>query len=214
MYSKQFCGFAYASCYCCQLCTWINKQGVPNKSGGWQNSPKLINMECWIRLGSVAKNKIINKRGVPSIWNSRVVLEGKIGKEIPESPRLAFLKKFLANHFALSDAEDNTSGLRKYSRYLCWEHISNSPIVLDSFVLRANASLAAPRTLFQWLLACLNFTLDSEDLFCWYKQKSDFYELWQQHKLLKTMEMNEAWPDIFYVVYIHQFQPAPTHKIH
>ena len=43
--------------------------------------------------------------------------------------------------------------------------------VMDSFVLLAYASLAASRTLLQQLLACLNFTLDSEDLFCWYKQK-------------------------------------------
>ena len=41
----------------------------------------------------------------------RLVLEGKIGKEIPESSRLEFLEKFSANNFALSDAEDNTSGL-------------------------------------------------------------------------------------------------------
>ena len=33
------------------------------------------------------------------------------GKEIPESSRLEFLEKFLANNIALSDAEDNTSGL-------------------------------------------------------------------------------------------------------
>ena len=76
------------------------------------------------------------------------------------------------------------------------------------------ASLAASVTLSQLLLACLNFTLESEDLSFRYKQKSDFYELWQQHKQLKTMEMNEAWPDIFYEGYIHQFQPKPTHKIH
>ena len=31
-------------------------------------------------------------------------------KEIPESSRLGFLEKFLANNFALSDKEDNTSG--------------------------------------------------------------------------------------------------------
>ena len=59
---------------------------------------------------------------------------------------------------------------------------------MDSFALLAYAHLAASRILFQWLLACLNFTLDSEDLFCWYRQKSGFYELWQQHKLLITME--------------------------
>ena len=38
---------------------------------------------------------------------------------------------------------------------------------------------------------CLNFTLDSESLFCWYKwKKKDSNELWQQ---LKTMEMSRAW---------------------
>ena len=41
----------------------------------------------------------------------RLVLEGKTGKEIPESSRLEFLEKFLGNSIALSDAEDNTFGL-------------------------------------------------------------------------------------------------------
>ena len=40
----------------------------------------------------------------------KLVLEGKTGEEIPESSRLEFLEKFSANNFALSDAEDNTSG--------------------------------------------------------------------------------------------------------
>ena len=40
----------------------------------------------------------------------RLVLEGKTLKEVPESSRLEFLEKFLANNFTLSDAEDNTSG--------------------------------------------------------------------------------------------------------
>ena len=43
--------------------------------------------------------------------------------------------------------------------------------VMDSFVLVAYASLAASRTLLERLLACLNFTLDSEDLLSSYKQK-------------------------------------------
>ena len=43
--------------------------------------------------------------------------------------------------------------------------------------------------------------------------KSDFYELWQQHKQLKTMEMSEAWPDIYNEGYIQEFQPETTHKI-
>ena len=48
--------------------------------------------------------------------------------------------------------------------------------VMDSFVLVAYASLVVSRTVLQWLLASLNFTLNSEDLFCWYKQKKWF--LW------------------------------------
>ena len=40
----------------------------------------------------------------------RLVLEGNTGTEIPESSRLEFLEKFVANSFALSDVEDNTSG--------------------------------------------------------------------------------------------------------
>ena len=49
--------------------------------------------------------------GVTEILSSfRVVLAGKKGEEITESSRLEFLEKFSANNFALSDAEDNTSG--------------------------------------------------------------------------------------------------------
>ena len=40
----------------------------------------------------------------------RLVLEGETGKEIPQPLRLEFLEKFFAKKFALSDAEDNTSG--------------------------------------------------------------------------------------------------------
>ena len=49
--------------------------------------------------------------GVTEILCSfKLVLEGKTGKGIPESSRFEFLEKFLGNNFALSDAEDNTSG--------------------------------------------------------------------------------------------------------
>ena len=102
------------------------------------------------------------------------------GKEIPESSRLEFIEKFSANNFALSDAEDNTSGplnrggiadlpllrtllaIRQKSReHSFWE-------VMDSFVLLAYASLAASRTLLQRLLAC---TLELKDFSPWYKRK-------------------------------------------
>ena len=45
------------------------------------------------------------------LFSFRLVLEGKTGKEMHKSSRVEFLEKFLANSFALLDAEDNTSGL-------------------------------------------------------------------------------------------------------
>ena len=39
------------------------------------------------------------------------------------------------------------------------------------FVLLAYVNLAVSRTVLHWLLACMNFTLDSEDLLCRYKWK-------------------------------------------
>ena len=109
------------------------------------------------------------------LCNFRLVLEGKAGKEIPESSsRLEFLEKFPANHYALSDAEDNTSGS------LNREGIADSPLLRTLLAIRqksrqssfrevmdsllAYASLAASRSLLQRLIACLSFTLDSEDL--------------------------------------------------
>ena len=116
----------------------------------------------------------------------KLVLEGKTGKEIPELSRLEFLEKFSANNFALSDAEDNTSGpLNKESiadlpllgTLFAIHQKSRQPSfweVMDSSVLLAYASLTASRTFLQRLLACLNFTLDLEDLSFWYKQKKWF----------------------------------------
>ena len=54
---------------------------------------------------------ILTFLGVTEILCSfRLGLEGKTGKDIAESSKLEFLEKFSANDFALSDAEDNTSG--------------------------------------------------------------------------------------------------------
>ena len=52
--------------------------------------------------------------GVTEILCSfRLVLEGKTGKELPESSRLEFSEKFLANNFALSDAEETSGSLNR-----------------------------------------------------------------------------------------------------
>ena len=113
----------------------------------------------------------------------RLFLEGKTVKETPESSRSELLEKFLANNFTLSDAEDNNSGplnrggiadLPLLRTLLAIRQMSREPSfweVTDSFVLVAYTGLAPSKTLFQQLLACLNITLDSEDLFCCYKRK-------------------------------------------
>ena len=49
--------------------------------------------------------------GVTEICSFRLVLEGKTGKEIPESSKLESLEKFSGNNFALSDAEDSNPKL-------------------------------------------------------------------------------------------------------
>ena len=99
--------------------------------------------------------------GVTEICSFRLVLEGKTGKEIPESSKLEFLEKFSANNFALSDAKDNTSGplnrggiadLPLLRTLLAIRQKSREPSfweVMDSFVLLAYANLAASIILFQ-----------------------------------------------------------------
>ena len=122
--------------------------------------------------------------GVTEILCSfKLVLEGKTGKETPESSRLEFKEKFSANNVALSDAEDNTSDplnrggiadLPLLRTLLPIRQKSQEPSfweVMDSFVLIAYVSLVTSRTLLQQLLACLNFTLESKDFSLWYKQK-------------------------------------------
>ena len=71
----------------------------------------------------------------------RLVLEGKIRKEIPESSRLEFLEKFIANNFALSHAEDNTPGMLNrggVTDLFVENTISNSAKVLRVKFLRSD----------------------------------------------------------------------------
>ena len=142
----------------------------------------------------------------------RLVLEGKTGRQSDtRAIKIRALRKVFSNFVSL-DTEDNTNGPlnRENYLYLCWEnycpesHVSAKRWTL-LFYLSAYTSLAASRTLLQRLLAYLNLTLNSEDLFCWCKQKIDFYELWQQHKLLKSIEVSEVWPDTYDEGYIPEF---------
>ena len=146
----------------------------------------------------------------------RLVQEGKTIKEIPESSRLDFWEKFSAKTSGLLNRGGKAHLLllrtllaicQKSCKPSLWE-------VMDSFVLVAYASLTASRTLLQQLLAWLNFTLESEDLSFWCKRKKWF--LWTMAAAQAAENHGDEWglTWYFYVVYIHQFQPEPTHKIH
>ena len=63
--------------------------------------------------------------------------------------------------------------------------------VMESFILLTYATLAASRTLLQRLLSCLNFTLDSEDLSFWYKQKKWF--LWTMAAAQAAENHGDEW---------------------
>ena len=130
----------------------------------------------------------------------RLVLQWEVGKDIQESSRLEFLEKVLANNFAFSNAEGNICillnrggivDLPLLRTLLAICQMCQGPSfweVINSFVLVAYASLAASTTLLQWLLACLNFILDSEDVFCCYKWKKMFSMNYSRCRSLSPME--------------------------
>ena len=126
----------------------------------------------------------------------RLVLEGKTWKGILQSSRLEFLEKFSANNFTLSDAGDHTS------RPLNRGGIADLPLLRTLLAIRQkswvpsfweviDSSMAASINLFQQLLPCLNFTLDSEDLSFWYKQKKWF--LWTMAAAQTTENHGDEW---------------------
>ena len=72
------------------------------------------------------------------------------------------------------------------------------------FVLLTYASFAASKTLLRRLLAYLNLTLDSKDLFCWYKQKSWF--LWTMAAAQAAENHADEWGLAWYLrwgIYIY-----------
>ena len=69
-------------------------------------------------------------RVTETLCSLRLVLEGKTGKEIPESLRLESLETFLTNNFALSDAKDSTSRSMNGVGTFAENTFSDSPKVL------------------------------------------------------------------------------------
>ena len=64
------------------------------------------------------------------LYTFKLVLKGKTGKKIPESSRLEFLEKFLANNIALPEVEDNTS------RLLNTGSIADLPLLITLLAIR------------------------------------------------------------------------------
>ena len=82
---------------------------------------------------------------------------------------------------------------------------------MGPFVLLAYASLAASRTLLQQLLACLNFTLESEDLSFWYKRKKWF--LWTMAAAQAAENHGDEWGLTWYLQWgIYTSIPTWTHS--
>ena len=140
----------------------------------------------------------------------RLVLEGiDKDKEIPESSRLEFLEKLLANNFTWSDAEDSNCGP------LNRRGIADLPLLRALLAIYENREnkvsgkwwdllFSASRTLLERLLACLNFG---------FRFACDFYQLWQQHKLSEDESCGDEW-SLTWCLRINKFQPEPTYKIH
>ena len=95
---------------------------------------------------------------------------------------------------------------QNYRKPSLWE-------VIDSFVLLALASLIASVTLLK-ITSLFELYFSFRRFILLVQTINDLYELWQQHKLLKTMEMREACSEIYNERYRHQFQPGSTPKIH
>ena len=133
--------------------------------------------------------------GVTEILCSfRFVLNGKPGKEMPKSSRSEFLEKFLANIFALSEAEDNTSklmntggiaGLPLLRTLLTIHQKSQDPSLwdmIDSFFIVTFFSICKFGS-FKNPFATITSLSELQKIYHVGKnKKSDFYEIWQQQK--------------------------------
>ena len=133
-------------------------------------------------------NSLVSYKNI--LCSFRLVLEGKAGKGLPQSSRLEFLEKFLA------DAEDSTSRLLQRGG------------IADLSLLRAQSVICQKsqepsfwevmESLQLWLLHKSFATITSlPELYFGFTRyillvQSDFYEFRQQHQQLKTMEMNES----------------------
>ena len=123
--------------------------------------------------------------GVTEIsYRFRLVLEGRTGKEMPESSKIRVLSKVFSKQFCFIRCKRQRLQAvvqRRYSRFTFVENTnSNSPKVpsakflgiYELFLFYQHTQIwQLQENPFATLLVCLNFTFDSEDLLCWYKRQ-------------------------------------------
>ena len=152
---------------------------IPELANMYESSSSHFASTAEIQSGPDAFDK---SRFVITFFNQMVVIEAlcsfrlllgrKTGKEKPESSILEFLKKFLANSFALSkktSSQLNRGGVANLPLLRTQLAICQKPFFLISvckFGSLKNPFIA--KDYYLHLLFCLNITLD---LFCWYKRK-------------------------------------------
>ena len=121
-----------------------------------------------------------------------LILEGETGNEISQPSRLEFLEKFLANNFALSYADDNTSGPLNRG------DIADLPFLrtLGSdglFCFSSICKFGSFKNPFAMITCLPELYFTFRKLILLTKTTTtDFYELYKLHKLLKTMKMSEV----------------------
>ena len=130
---------------------------------------------------------------------------------------MEFLETFLGNSFALSDVEDNTPS--------CWIEVLVEVLRAKFFGFHGffnfiNSKFGSFKDPFAMIcklvcklmilqLACLSFTLDSQDLYCWFKRKN----LWTMAAAQAAENHGDEWGLTWYLWWgIYTSIPFWTHS--
>ena len=155
------------------------------------------------------------------LCNFKLVLDGKTGKDIPESSRLEFLENISANNFALSDAEDNTSDpLNRGVQQIYLENtISNSPKVPWVKFLRSNGlfcfismcKFGSFKNPFAMITSLSELYFRIRRFIFWYKQNKWF--LWTMAAAQAAENYGDKWDVTWYFPWgIYTSIPTWTHS--
>ena len=113
-------------------------------------------------------------------------VEWKTGTEIPKLSIIGLLKKVLANNFALSEAEDNTT--RSLNR------VSIADLALLGTLLAMCQKSSEPSF---WITSLFELYFKTLIYFVGKNKKKRFLWVMAAAQALKTIEMSEVWPDTY-----------------